>query len=125
AFSRMAERIEESERRTLASAEVTEALTGDSLEDEFAQLERGGEMDDRLLALKQEMGLIAAPSDAEWKKLGAGEAADDDEAEDRDSDTDGLASGPDGGKARADADAAVHEAELLEEFDRLERGGAN
>lgn len=34
-FDRMAERIEESERRTLASAEVTESLSGDPLEREL------------------------------------------------------------------------------------------
>ena len=38
-FERMAEKIEESERQALASAEVTEALSaGDTLEKEFAKL---------------------------------------------------------------------------------------
>jgi phage shock protein A len=124
AFNRMAERIEESERRTLASAEVTEALAGDSLEDEFAQLERGEEMDDRLLALKREMGLIAGPSEGEWKKLGAGES-EVEEGDAAEPGMDGLASESEARKAESDPDGAVHEAELLEEFDRLERGGAN
>jgi phage shock protein A len=41
AFNRMAEKIEESERRSLAAAEVSEALQGDTLEDAFKQLETG------------------------------------------------------------------------------------
>ncbi|MGH7576379.1 MAG: PspA/IM30 family protein [Longimicrobiales bacterium] len=59
-FDRMAERIEESERRTLASAEVTEALSGDPLEREFATLEPATEnVEFRLLQLKERMGLPA------------------------------------------------------------------
>jgi len=60
AFDRMAERIEEEERRALAAAEVSETLTGDTLEREFARLEVAG-VDQRLFALKQRLGL-AAPS---------------------------------------------------------------
>jgi len=41
AFNRMAEKIEESERRTLAQAEVNEALAGDTLEQDFLRLEAG------------------------------------------------------------------------------------
>ena len=62
AFNRMASKIEEEERRSLAQAEVTEALTGDSLEDEFLRLESGSEdagVDDRLLALKGEDGIAS------------------------------------------------------------------
>src|SRR5690606_3477270 len=60
AFDRMAERIEEEERRALAAAEVSETLTGDTPEREFARLEVA-DVDQRLFALKQRLGL-AAPS---------------------------------------------------------------
>jgi phage shock protein A len=62
AFDRMAERIEEAEMRALAAAEVDEELGGDELEQQFARLE-GGDIDveRRLAALKEEMGLLPAP----------------------------------------------------------------
>jgi hypothetical protein len=79
AFDQMAEKIETAERRALASAEVTEELTGDTLKQEFRQLEAGGdvEVEEKLLALKQEMGLLPAGED-ETKAL---EAGDSEEAE--------------------------------------------
>jgi phage shock protein A len=98
-FDRMADRIEESERRALAAAEVTEELSGDPLEREFAQLDKGGDADFRLLELKQKMGILPAPAEGkqlaggESKRLGAGSAA------------------PAG---------QVHDAELLAEFEALE-----
>lgn len=98
AFNRMADKIEESERRALAAGEVSEALQGDSLEAEFRNLESGDstEMDSRLLTLKQEMGLLTKGPEPETpKKLNAGNGQD--------------------------ADAPIREAELLEEFDRLEQ----
>lgn len=126
AFNRMADKIEESERRTLAAAEVDEALESTSLEDEFKQLESGGESattDDRLLALKRQMGMLPAGEAGEPKQLGAG---GEQEAE---------AEGEDGqGRARPPVqDAQVEyeeegadgsggsEAELLAEFETLER----
>ncbi|MEJ2215948.1 MAG: PspA/IM30 family protein [Gemmatimonadota bacterium] len=63
AFERVAEKIEESERRMLAADEVTESLAGDTLEKEFKQLETGQEdatVDERLEALKQQLGLPSA-----------------------------------------------------------------
>lgn len=57
AFERMADKIEEAERRALAAAEVTETLTGDTLERQFARLEQTDSLDQRLLELKQRMGL--------------------------------------------------------------------
>ena len=58
-FDRMAEKIEETERRALAAAEVTEAL-GDTLEQEFAALKPAEEnVEFRLLQLKERMGLPA------------------------------------------------------------------
>ncbi|MBT8397046.1 MAG: PspA/IM30 family protein [Gemmatimonadetes bacterium] len=113
AFNRMAEKIEESERRSLAQAEVTEALTGDTLEQDFLRLEAGGgdaDVDDRLMALKHEMGLIAAPEAEEPKALTAGE--EDDEVED------------DGVDAEAEEkveEPPVADAVLLEEFEQLEK----
>jgi phage shock protein A len=70
-FDRMAERIEESERRALASAEVTETLTGDSVEKEFARLEGPANVDARLLELKERMGLPGG-SAAARPALGSG-----------------------------------------------------
>ena len=67
AFDQIAERIEDSERQLVASSEVHEALTGDTVEKEFKQLEGGAtgrDMDARLAALKREMGLLK-PSSAE------------------------------------------------------------
>ena len=65
AFDRMAERIEDTEMKALAAAEVDEELGGDDLEQEFARLE-GGDIDieKRLSALKEEMGLLTAGDEA-------------------------------------------------------------
>ena len=57
AFERVAEKIEESERRAIAAAEVTHTLSGDSLETEFKRLKGTDDVDERLAALKQQMGL--------------------------------------------------------------------
>ena len=106
AFDRMAEKIEDNERRTLASAEVTEELSaGDSLEKEFKALEKGETADDRLLDLKRKMGLLPPAEPAETGRL--------------------AASAP-GTKQLSDGGAAgsVQEAELLEEFEELEKGEA-
>ena len=103
AFDRMAERIEDNERRTLASAEVTAELTaGDSLETEFKALEKGESADERLLDLKRKMGLLPPAEAAETPRLEDGN-----------------------GTRRLDAGdgaGSVREAELLEEFEELERG---
>lgn len=66
AFERVAEKIEEGERQALASAEVTEALTGDTLDQEFKQLEGGdeGDVEFRLAALKEQMGLPSGKKEA-------------------------------------------------------------
>jgi phage shock protein A len=106
AFNRMAERIEENERRTLAAAEVAEDLGGDALETEFARLERRDDAEDRLLALKREMGLIP-PAEDDRRRLtpGTGDARADEASE----------------PADTPEEARIREAELLEEFDRLEQ----
>jgi phage shock protein A len=79
AFERVAEKIEESERKALASAEVTETLTGDTLETEFKQLEGGDDVETRLAALKREMGLL--PGEAERPALTSGVEAEEEEGE--------------------------------------------
>jgi len=108
-FNRMAEKIEDDERRTLAQAEVTEAITGDTLESTFLKLEAGAggaDVDDRLMALKAEMGLIAPPKPAEKsKQLGAGNSAV------QDGDVEEV--------SEAES-ASIPEAQLLSEFDKLE-----
>lgn len=78
AFNRMADKIEDEERKTIAQSEVTEALDGDSLEQDFLKLEAGGDaggadVEDKLLALKSQMGLIGEGSE-EVKQLEAGDA---------------------------------------------------
>lgn len=124
AFNRMADKIEEEERRNLAQAEVTEALSGDTLETEFLRLESGSGdagMDDRLLDLKAKMGLL--PSGSGLKQLGAGKGGDASAGADG-SAADGDAVDPGAGSAEdPHAAPAIREAELLEEFDKLEREG--
>jgi phage shock protein A len=72
-FERMAEKIEETERRTLAAAEVTQALSaGDQLEQEFAKLKPASEnVEFRLLQLKERMGMLAAGSETRAALPGA------------------------------------------------------
>ena len=121
AFNRMAEKIEESERRSLAAAEVSEALRGDSLEDEFKQLESGDAgMDMRLLELKREMGLLPAGADPKQLSAGDANAVDEDETG-----SEADAASTRGAGSGASSDARIREAELLEEFDRLEQRETN
>jgi phage shock protein A len=121
AFNRMADKIEEEERRNVAQAEVTEALAGDTLESEFIRLEAGdggADVESKLAALKQEMGMLPASSSTgeEAKQLPAG-------------DTEAEAEASGGGDERVqDAEVeevseeeaqGIPEAQLIEEFDRL------
>ncbi|MEE9208210.1 MAG: PspA/IM30 family protein [Gemmatimonadota bacterium] len=84
-FDQMVEKIEETERKALAAAEVTEELQGDDLSREFTMLEAGGDTDveQRLIALKRDMGLLAAPEAEEETK--ALESGDDENEEGSDS----------------------------------------
>ncbi len=107
-FNRMAERIEEEERRNIATAEVTESLAGDSLEKEFKLLESVDDADERLLALKREMGLVGAGSEERRQITSGDQNAEEEEEVEGDSKPDGQ----------------IREAELLEEFDRLEQNDA-
>ncbi|MFQ5747287.1 MAG: PspA/IM30 family protein [Gemmatimonadota bacterium] len=74
AFDQMVEKIEATERQALAAAEVTEELEGDDLAREFHLLEAGdGDVEESLLALKRDMGLLEAPADEKPKALEAGD----------------------------------------------------
>src|SRR5688500_8224100 len=77
AFARMEEKIDQNERQIRASTEIDEEMTGDRLTNDFKQLERasGGNADMQLLALKQRMGMLAAPAASEGRKLSAGQPA--------------------------------------------------
>jgi len=125
AFNRMADKIEEQERQGLAHQEVTEALGPGTLEEDFKALESGSEgvdVEDRLLALKQEMGLIAAPEAEAPRQL---ESGDDDEvgdAEEVGEGADGLADAAAPATSSKPEEPVVHEAQLIEEFDKLEKG---
>ena len=76
AFSRMEERIEQNERMIKASSEIDEEFTGDTLQRDFKQLEKGATsvgVDARLLELKQKMGMLPAGAPAQNRQLGAGQ----------------------------------------------------
>ena len=75
AFARMEERIETNERQIKAASEIEEEFTGDTLQRDFKQLERGAgtvSVDNQLLALKQKMGMLPAAA-APSKALDAGQ----------------------------------------------------
>lgn len=128
AFNRMADKIEEEERRSLAQAEVTEALAGDTLETEFLRLEAGdagADVEGKLQALKQQMGLLPASSSdgGEAKQLSAGTDAAAGDAEGGEAAAEGAEPGVQEAQVEEVSEAeaeAIPEAQLLEEFDRLE-----
>lgn len=136
AFDRMAERIQENERRALAAAEVSEDLSGDPLEREFAALDKGGDADMRLLELKQKMGVLPPPQPAADRQLSNGErqrlsagAAPAQGAQPRPGEQTAAFGGertqvPGGDETRplpgSQGSDHVREAELLEEFEALE-----
>jgi phage shock protein A len=80
-FERMTEKIEETERKVLAAAELSEDLSGDMLQQEFDALEYHGSSDQQLLELKKKMGMISAGEASERPQLGAGESDDVADAE--------------------------------------------
>ncbi len=116
AFNRMEEKIEEQERESLAQQEVTEALGPGTMEEEFQLMETASTVDieDRLIALKQGMGLIAPPEEDEPKQL---EPGDDEGVETTPAASEGIS------KSSNPLEPAVQEAELIEEFDKLEQQG--
>ncbi len=72
-FERMQDKIEANERRAIASAELQQEMTGDSLAKQFEQLEYHGSSDQQLLELKAKMGLIGGAK--ETRQIGQGAAA--------------------------------------------------
>ncbi|HKN66027.1 MAG TPA: PspA/IM30 family protein [Gemmatimonadaceae bacterium] len=82
AFARMEERIENNERQLKASAEIDEEISGDTLANQFKQLERGASsssVDMRLMELKQKMGMLPAGAPQARRQLGQGNNAAHDE----------------------------------------------
>jgi phage shock protein A len=75
-FERMSEKIEASERKALAAAEIQEEFSGDQLTRQFESLEYKGSSDQQLLALKQRMGLLPAGRQ-ENRQLNRGSSSDD------------------------------------------------
>jgi phage shock protein A len=76
AFARMEERIETNERQIRAHAEIEEEFTGDTLQRDFKQLEKGAvgvSVDNQLLALKQKMGMLPAGGTTANKAIGTGQ----------------------------------------------------
>jgi len=70
-FDRMAEKIEATERKALAAAELQEEFSSDTLAKQFESLEYHGTADQQLVALKQRMGLLAGGANRA-KQLGTG-----------------------------------------------------
>jgi phage shock protein A len=71
-FERMAEKIEQQERKALAAAELQEEFSGDTLMQQFQSLEYKGSSDQQLLELKAKMGLLAPGQGPGAKRLGKG-----------------------------------------------------
>jgi len=71
-FERMQEKIEANERKAIASAELNEEMSGDSLARQFEQLEYHGSSDQQLLELKAKMGGLGAGTTEAPKQLGQG-----------------------------------------------------
>jgi hypothetical protein len=69
--------IEQNERLLKATTEIDEEVSGDRLQSQFRQLERGAAsttVDARLLELKQKMGVLPPGSAQSNRQLGAGQA---------------------------------------------------
>jgi len=85
AFARMEEKIDQNERQIRAHVEINEEFSGDRLASDFKRLEAtagNATADAQLLALKQKMGLIAAPAASDSnRQLAAGEGAADEIAD--------------------------------------------
>jgi phage shock protein A len=70
-FERMAEKIEATERKAIAAAELQEEFSGDALVRQFESLEYKGSSDQQLIELKAKMGLLK-PGGEKAKQLGKG-----------------------------------------------------
>jgi phage shock protein A len=71
-FERMAEKIEATERRAIAAAELNEEVSGDRLAKQFEALEYKGSSDQQLLELKSRMGLLGAGQGQPSRQLNKG-----------------------------------------------------
>jgi phage shock protein A len=71
-FERMAEKIEATERKAIAAAELNEEMSGDRLARQFEALEYKGSSDQQLLELKTKMGLLPDGGAAQAKQLNRG-----------------------------------------------------
>jgi phage shock protein A len=71
-FERMAEKIEATERKALAAAELNEEVSGDLLARQFEALEYKGSSDQQLLELKTKMGILAPGRGPGSKQIGTG-----------------------------------------------------
>ena len=84
AFALMEEKITSNERMIKASNEIEEEFTGDRLSHDFKLLEKtagSASADQRLLELKQKMGML--PGGASTKRIRAGEETVDADVEDK------------------------------------------
>jgi phage shock protein A len=82
AFARMEDRIEQNERMLKANVEIEEEFTGDRLQQDFKALEKGASgaaVEDRLLELKQKMGVLPAGSGGARGAIGSGKSRDAEE----------------------------------------------
>ena len=70
-FERMTEKIENQERKAIASAELQAEFEGDTLMEQFKSLEYKGSADQQLLELKSKMGMIG-PAGGGAKQIGKG-----------------------------------------------------
>ena len=70
-FERMTEKIENQERKAIASAELQAEFEGDTLIEQFKSLEYKGSADQQLLELKSKMGMIG-PGGGGAKQIGKG-----------------------------------------------------
>src|SRR5215207_1064614 len=71
-FERMAEKIEATERKAIAAAELNEEVSGDQLAREFESLEYKGSSDQQLIELKTKMGILAPGRGNDSRQLKAG-----------------------------------------------------
>jgi len=71
-FERMAEKIEDIERKALAAAELQQEFSGDDLIGQFKALEYKGSADQQLIELKAKMGMLGAGGGDATKQLGRG-----------------------------------------------------
>lgn len=71
-FERMAEKIEATERKAIAAAELQEEFSGDTLMKQFEALEYRGSSDQQLLELKQKMGMLGSGSSQPTRQIGKG-----------------------------------------------------